>query len=551
MIHIATDGESYGHHHRFGEMALSVCLHEIETRNQADLTVYGEFLEKFPPVCEVEIIENTSWSCYHGVERWRSNCGCNTGGSAGWNQEWRAPLREAFDWLRDNLTPIYEESMKKFADDPWQVRNNYIDLIMNRDEKHARDFIIKNSRIRLNEDEQTEFLKLLEMQFHAMLMYTSCGWFFDEVTGLESMQDIFYASRCLQLAEELTGQDFERSFIAQLEKVPSNLPDFGNAANAYQKFVQPAKVDLMRVGAHFAVSSIFKEYPQETVIYSYSAHSLYYEKLEAGKQKLAIGKVSMKSLITLDENILTFAILYLGDHHLFGGIRKFSNDENFTNTQTEMENAFHRSNVHEIIVLMDKHFGTHNYSFWHLFKDDQTRILDQVLENTTNMVEGLFRQMYENNYPIMQAVKELNMPLPKALKVPVDFIVNTKLRRILEKEEIDQQELRRVTEEINRLKIDLDQLTLNFLATQRVTQMMEMLFETPDNIKLMDNVVQFLQTVKKLPLTLDLWRSENLCFIMKKIYFEGFLYRSKRGDNISQSWVDLFLKLYQNLNMKM
>ena len=551
MVNIATDGESYGHHHRFGEMALSVCLHEIENRPEAQLSIYGEFLEKYPPQYEVEITENTSWSCYHGVERWRSNCGCNTGGRPGWNQEWRGPLRDSFDWLRDQVEPEYEKLMQEYVEDPWHIRNEYIDLILDRSIDNANAFIAKNAKRRLDDSEKTKLLKLLEIQYHAMLMYTSCGWFFDEVTGIETMQDIFYASRCIQLAEDVLQKDFEKQYLELLKKVPSNLPEHGNAANAYQKFVIPSKVDLMRVGAHYAVSSVFLDYPEEMELYSYTVKSISYKRSEAGKQRLSIGKALLRSNVTLEENILTFAILYLGDHHLFGGIRKFTNESIFQETNDEMEQAFNKSNVHEIIVMMDKHFGTHNYSFWHLFKDDQKKVLDQVLENTTTMVEGLFRQMYENNYPIMQAVKELSMPLPNALKVPVDFIVNSKVRRILEKEEIDLDELQRVAEEINRLDVELDTLFLNYLATQRVTQMMEQFFETPDNIKLMESIVISLEIFKSTPLTLDLWRVENLAFLMKKIYFEGFSYRSKRGDLLSKSWVDLFKKLYLNLNMKL
>ncbi|HKP87794.1 MAG TPA: DUF3536 domain-containing protein, partial [Blastocatellia bacterium] len=131
LVHIATDGETYGHHHRFGEMALSYCLHHIESNDLAKLTVYGEYLEKFPPTHEVEIIENTSWSCAHGVARWGSNCGCNTG-RAGWSQEWRAPLRQALDWLRDELATVYEKTVSEHLRDPWQARNDYLNIILDR-----------------------------------------------------------------------------------------------------------------------------------------------------------------------------------------------------------------------------------------------------------------------------------------------------------------------------------------------------------------------------------------------------------------------------------
>ncbi len=133
LVHVATDGESYGHHHRYGEMALSWALKQIERRGEAKLTNYGEFLEKFPPQYEAEIYENTSWSCFHGVERWRSDCGCN-GGNAGWNQKWRAPLRSALDWLRDTLAALCEKAAKEIFTDFWKARDAYIEVVLARGE---------------------------------------------------------------------------------------------------------------------------------------------------------------------------------------------------------------------------------------------------------------------------------------------------------------------------------------------------------------------------------------------------------------------------------
>lgn len=551
LIHIATDGETYGHHHHFGEMALSYCLQVIENSEKADLTIYGEYLEKHPPEYEVEILENTSWSCYHGVERWRSNCGCNTGGRAGWSQEWRKPLRESFDWLREQLIPVYEKQMKKFVSEPWKTRNEFIEIILDRSSENCDAFISQHEKVKLDESQQVKFLKLLEMQYHAMLMYTSCGWFFDEVTGIESMQDIMYAARAIQLAREVGAEDLEPHFLNLLAKAKSNIPELVDAANAYQKFVKPAIVDLHRVGAHYAVSSIFSKYPEKSKIYSYWSSSQTYELLEAGKYKLAIGKVLLESEITREKHMVTFAILYLGDHHIFGGVRQFTNDESFEHTKQEMEEAFSKSNVHEIIIMMDNHFGTHNYSFWHLFKDDQKKIIDQVLETTSVNVEGLLRQLYENNYPIMQAVQELNIPLPHPIRMPLEFIINSKLKKVLDQEDVDLTELNKVKDEVLRLSVGLDTLTLNYVATERITLLMEQLFENPDDLVLMQKIVDFLKIIKQLPLTLDLWRSENLCFLIRRIHFEAFSYKSERGNVASQTWIDLFKILYENLNMKM
>ena len=212
LVHIAVDGETFGHHHKMGEMTLAFALDKIDTKELAQVTNYAEFLELHPPIHRVEIFENTSWSCVHGVERWRSNCGCNSGGYAGWNQEWRAPLRAALDWLRDALAPLYEEKGKQLLKDPWAARNGYIDVVLNRSSENIDRFFHDHAARELSPDDRVTALKLLEMQRNAMLMYTSCGWFFDELSGIETVQCIQYAGRVVDLAKQLFKDNVETRF---------------------------------------------------------------------------------------------------------------------------------------------------------------------------------------------------------------------------------------------------------------------------------------------------------------------------------------------------
>ncbi len=199
LVHVATDGESYGHHHKYGEMALAYALRLLEQDKTVKLTNYGSFLEQFPPEFECEIVDNTSWSCAHGVERWRSNCGCN-GGKPGWNQAWRAPLRQALDELRDALVPLTEQEGGKLFNDVWAARDAYIQVVLDRGPESVDRFFAAHQAHTLSEAERVRALELMEMQRHAQLMYTSCGWFFDDISGIETVQVIAYAARVLQLA---------------------------------------------------------------------------------------------------------------------------------------------------------------------------------------------------------------------------------------------------------------------------------------------------------------------------------------------------------------
>ncbi|SIT74255.1 DUF3536 domain-containing protein [Pontibacter indicus] len=551
LMHIATDGETYGHHHRFGEMALSYALHHIEQEHLANLTIYGEYLELYPPKYEAEIIENTSWSCMHGVERWRSDCGCHTGGHDDWNQAWRAPVREAFDWMRDQLEPLYEREMLHLGADPWQTRNDYIEVIMDRNEAHVQEFIRAHCDRDLSKEEQVRFLKLLEMQYHAMLMYTSCGWFFDEVTGIETMQDILYATRALQLAKDLSGEDYETTFVDFLRRAKSNNKEYGDASKAYYKIVQPTQLDLLRVGAHYAVSSLFTDTPEELPLYSYKANSEYYELLEAGRQRLAIGKAHIRSTITWEEADVSFAVLHIGDHQLFGGVRKYVSADAFAALHHELSTAFEKGKITEVIMLLDKHFESHNYSFWHLFRDDQKKILDQVMGQTLRALEHDFQQVYDNNYPLMAAIKSVDMKLPRPLQITVDYIVTGRLLEALKAEWVDVDTVLKLLKEVERMGVKLDEDAVNYAATAHVEKAMRYLEEHPNDTEHMLYLTELLTVINGSKLQPQYWQSQNIAYRMHQTTYEA---RCKNQDGKStedDAWCRHFKDLYESLNLKL
>ena len=216
------------------------------------------------------------------------------------------------------------------------------------------------------------------MQRHAMLMYASDGWYFDEISGIEAVQNMQYASRAMQIANEVSGVDLEPDYVKILERASSNIPEIKNGAQVYRMFVKPLITDLLRVGAHYALSSLFRDYKKNEKIYCYTANSEIYEKLEAENQKLAVGRTRLRSDITWEENISSFAVLKLENHNLIGRVSVNMSDATFSVMHREIKDVFHRRDISKVIHVMDKHFGTYNYSLWHIFKDEQRKILSKV-----------------------------------------------------------------------------------------------------------------------------------------------------------------------------
>jgi alpha-amylase/alpha-mannosidase (GH57 family) len=237
LVNVATDGETYGHHFKFGDLCLAHAL-EFEAKDAGFwITNYSEYLDRHPPGLEVKIDngpegEGTSWSCVHGVGRWTRACGCHTGGEPGWNQSWRAPLREALNFLRDDTAIKFEIAGRDLLRDPWSARNDYIAVML--DERQGRErFLQRHAAGPLNAAEESRVFSLLEMQRSALLMFTSCGWFFSDLAGIETIQVIRYAARVVDLQEQLGLDPPRRKFLELLAEAKSNRPEKGNGADIF------------------------------------------------------------------------------------------------------------------------------------------------------------------------------------------------------------------------------------------------------------------------------------------------------------------------------
>jgi hypothetical protein len=560
LIHIATDGETYGHHHRYGEMGLSYALHHIEANGPARLTNYGEYLGGHPPGMEVEIVENTAWSCVHGVDRWRRDCGCCAGGHPGWNQAWRAPLRQALDWLRDELAPRYEAAAGEFFPDPWAARDAYIEVLLDRSRESVDAFLARAGGGHPPQgDRRVRALRLLEMQRHAMLMYTSCGWFFDDLSGIETVQILGYAGRVVQLAGQLFESPLEESLLSRLEGAKSNVVGKGTGRDLYERHVRPAMVDLPRVAAHYAVASIFEDFPPQARVYCYSVRRENGRNFppgrsgRAGRSRLAIGRVHITSEVTGKTADLVFGVLHLGDHNLNAGVRPYETEEGYQDLIAQAAVAFEHGDLADVIRQLDRYFIHVPYSLKSLFRDDQRRVLDLILGSKLGEVEGEFREVFEQHAPLMRFLRSLGNPLPKPFAAAAELVLSLDLKRSLENPAADLDEIHSLLAQRETLGVDLDTKGLSYTLTQALEILAIRLEASPESPDLLRRMAATVGLARKPPFKVDLWRAQNACYELRQRVYPGQREQAK-ADPLSNAaaaeWVELFRELSGRLGVR-
>jgi alpha-amylase/alpha-mannosidase (GH57 family) len=550
LVHVATDGETYGHHRRNGDMALAYALDYIESENLALLTNYGEYLERHPPTHLVEIFENTSWSCAHGVERWWKDCGCHSGMHPGWSQAWRTPLRNALDWLRDTLAPRFETKGKKLLKDPWAARNDYIQVILDRSPESLDRFFQRHARRRLDADDETTVLRLMELQRHAMLMYTSCGWFFDELSGIETVQVIRYAGRAIQLAREVFGNNIEDQFLRRLAQAKSNIPEHQDGCRIYEKFVRPAMVDLLEVGAHYAISSLFEDYAPEDRIFCFSIHREDYRLAEVGKAKLAVGHIRVTSDITRRWADLSFSALHFGDHNLCGGVREFQGANIYDAMARDVLEAFSWAELPETIRRIDHHFGASTYSLRSLFRDEQRKVLDQIMAASLDEAWSAYRLVYNHQVPLMRFLMDLDVPLPQAYRSTAEFVLNLNLRQAFEAEDLDLVSIRNLLEEARVLQVALEAPSLEYALRKTLERLAGNFRDAPAEPVWLQRLTDALDLAETLPFAVNLRKVQNIYYEQLHTIYPQWRRRASRGQAGARTRVRRFAALGEKLAIR-
>lgn len=433
LVHTATDGESYGHHRRFGDMALAYALQRLEEDPTVTVTNYGRFLKMFPPRYEVEIREGTSWSCAHGLERWKSDCGCRAGG---WelHQRWRAPLREGLEQLKAALDDLFEEKGALFLKDPWQAREAYVDVILDRSPARVDAFFRDRGRGgNLPAADRVQALKLLEMQRQGLLMFTSCGWFFDDVSGLETAQILKYACRAVQLARDF-DRDLEPPLLNHLRRAPGNRPEFPDGREVWEKLIRPAAVELPRVLAHQAVSSIYRAPEKRSRVYCYDLTNLDETVGRQNGTHLALGRLRVRSLLTEEELEMIYGVVHFGGLDFHCRLRPFKGRKKYETFRDELLERYHTDSLGEVYDRIKAFFGGRPYSLQDLFREERRRLIDLILRERLEAYYKQFKDWVAADEGVIRKLAEWQVALPSAMGAVLQLSLNRAWEEGLEEE---------------------------------------------------------------------------------------------------------------------
>ena len=433
MVNVATDGESYGHHFKFGDRCIAYALEVEAHKRGVEVTNYGEFLERHPPRDAVEIKagpngQGTAWSCVHGVGRWQSNCGCHTGGEPGWNQEWRAPLRAAFDLLRDECTRRFEEMGAEMLRAPWKARDDFIEVVLNRAAAHD-SFVARHARRKLDTDGRHRVLTLLDMQRNAMLMYTSCGWFFNEVSGIETVQTMKYAGHTMDLMESLGFAPPRERFLEVLAQAKSNIASMGNGADVFRRFVPPCRVGPKRIAAHLAISSLAQQMDHETWIGEYFCRQEETRQEQSGRLRLSTGRIIVRNSIIGKRNEFASASLHLGGVDFYCVLRELAEADGFRDAADRVWEKFPQAPLPALIRIVQQEFGRNEFGLGDILPDGRLKICEMIFND---MLEGFtdeFARLYKEYDRVVEMLQASGFEPPPQFRQLSEFTLARRFER--------------------------------------------------------------------------------------------------------------------------
>jgi alpha-amylase/alpha-mannosidase (GH57 family) len=538
LIHMSTDGETYGHHKKFGDMALAYAVTEGLSSRGMEVINHGAFLKRFPSIHEVEIDEGprgegSSWSCSHGVDRWKEDCGCSTGAQAGWNQRWRKPLREALDALRDELSQVFEGEGKKVFEDPWEARNGYIRVILDRSDESIRAFYEEFGRAGLSESGRMKGIRLLEMERHALQMFTSCGWFFADLSGIETILILQHASRAIQLAADFSAEGTEGRFLQRLSLGKSNLPDMGRGDQIYERFVRPKWVTAGKVVNQFAISSLFEDREKEKKIFSFRVEKVQYERMEDGDRSVVLGQVRVTSEFIPETSEYLFGLIPSRKEICRTWVIECGKGLQFETLRTKSEEGLGKDET-DFIRILGSILGDHTYTIRDSFQEGRQDLLRKFARKDVDEHRRIYGELFDKGRASIESLVRAGLEIPYEIRVAAEVTLSDRLLRLIERLPFDframleQGRIDRIIEEAERYGWTLRKNESSLLLDQMLNQSMDRLQKgmeqgSPETmeaqVEKVETIVTLIDRAKKWGFDLRKGEAQNIMHQMLERYF--------------------------------
>jgi hypothetical protein len=488
-----------------------------------------------PATWEVVLAENTSWSCAHGIERWRSDCGCNSGGQPGWNQKWRRPLRDAFDWLRDQAAAALQRVGQTVFRDPWAARDAYIEVLLERTPAARDRFLAAHASHELDDTERVRALSLMEMARHAMLMYTSCAWFFDDLAGIETVQCMRYAARVAELIEDLGGMPIETELVDRLSAASSNAAEEGDGRAVWSQHVKPAQIDSRKVCAHVAVHALVEADPAASVdVYGY--HVDFLERIERrfGRTRMLAGIVRVRSQLTEVATSLSFAGLHLGEQHVTGGVRPPPSREEWARIVGELTGSFKSADVFAAQRTLEQHFPGSELSLSSLLPGSRERLLGAVLGDAIEAAEASLGGAYDQHVPLIRWLVAHDLPVPEVLHSIAEATLRRRVLNNLRARNASFPQLREHLIEALEVQVNLDTPEIALAASEGLRGIIDRV-AAPDgtlDVAALETVARAAEVAIRMRSAVDLWFAQNATWrLLDRL--PDLRRRGRAGDEIS------------------
>jgi len=468
VVILATDGESYGHHTAYGDRTLAHAFAMEGPSRQLQFTNLAAYLAAHPPTMEAQLSPGddhlgTSWSCAHGVGRWARDCGCHTGGGPGWNQAWREPLRRALERVRTHAAAVFDERMGAWMDDPWEARNDYLEVIGQGPEDFAA-WSQSHARRACTPSELVEQRTLFEMQLQAMLMFTSCGWFFNDLSGIETVQVLTYAARCMDYLDELGAPSPEREFLEILGEARSNIPSQGTGADIYQRVVPRARVTHRRAAGHLAISTLIEDPTPRGLIGPWEYELRHHRKETSGPFSVSAGYASLTSVRTDRRDEHAFMAVHLGGIDFYAAVRPGMDEHSFRDKSAAIMEELDETSLAFLLRSVFEAFGPQEFRLDDMLPGAGEELASSVFRDLVERFSATYARLYRDHGRTLEMLQGAGFDIPRELRAAAEFALKRQFEDEIRRQEHsrDPEAYRRaieIAEEIDRRGYDVDRTT--------------------------------------------------------------------------------------------